>query len=169
VGVGEGLLAESMVSWGDTLRMIGLDMSHAHLKEAIKKLRGSRSFFAVCARGDLPPFKGGAFSRVVCINTLPNQPSWEEAAAVIQAMCVLVDRGGGLLFDLRNGRDPLICWADRFSTVSDPSTKRLPVRAYSFTRVEELLKSSGFRVKRKVAVCYPFWPIPSAYVIEAAR
>ncbi len=169
VGVGEGLLAESVVSWGKTAQMIGLDMSRANLRAAQKRIGGTRSFLAVCARGDLPPFKGGVFSRVICINTLHNQPSWEEAAAVIRAMCALADRGGSILFDIRNGRDPLICWAYRFSTVIDPSTKRLPVRAYSFRRVEELLKSSGFRVNRKVAVCYPFWPIPSAYVIEAVR
>ena len=169
VGVGEGLLAESMVSWGKTARMIGLDMSLTNLKAAAKRLGGSRSLLVVCARGDLPPFKSALFSRVVCINTLHNQPSWEEAAAVIRAMCGLVGRGGSLLFDIRNGHDPLIRWAYRFSTVIDPSTKRLPVLAYSLSRVEELLKDSGFRVSRKAPVRYPFWPVPSAYVIEAVR
>jgi ubiquinone/menaquinone biosynthesis C-methylase UbiE len=169
VGVGEGLLAEGLIARGTARGIIGMDVSRNNLAAARKRAGTSGPLLVVCARGDRPPFAPGSVGRVVCINTLHNQSSWEEVAAIVRAMCYLVAAGGSLVIDIRNARDPLISLAYRFSTMIDPSTKRLPVRAYRFGRVRRLLSENGFRVARKVRVRYPFWPIPSAYVIEAKR
>jgi 16S rRNA U516 pseudouridylate synthase RsuA-like enzyme len=57
----------------------------------------------------------------------------------------------------------------RFSRIIDPSTRRLEIHAYPYRRVKRMLKEHGFHIRRRIRVYYPFWFIPSAYVIEAAR
>ncbi|MBN2225022.1 MAG: class I SAM-dependent methyltransferase [Deltaproteobacteria bacterium] len=169
VGVGEGLLAREAVRGGITERFIGMDIDRDNLRRAQEKVGSHGAFFGMCGRGDVLPFVRSAFSRVICINTLHNQPSWSELESIVSAAGALVKEGGSLIFDIRNAWDPLISCAYRYSTVFDPSTKRLPVRAYRFGRVRRLLGQHGFRVVRKVGIYYPFWCFPSAFVIEARR
>jgi hypothetical protein len=63
----------------------------------------------------------------------------------------------------------LISTAYLFSTVIDPTTKRLPVNAYSISKVKRRLSELGFEIAKRAPVRYRFWPIPSAYVIEAVK
>jgi ubiquinone/menaquinone biosynthesis C-methylase UbiE len=169
VGVGEGLLAREVIRRRISGRIIGVDILCESLKRAGEKIGVPGTFVGVCAGGDVLPFKRSLFSRVVCINTLHNQPSWSEVESMVSAAGALVKEGGSLIFDIRNGWDPLISWAYRYSTVFDPSTKRLPVRAYRLGRIRGLLVRHGFRIVRKTGIYYPFWFLPSAFVIEARR
>jgi hypothetical protein len=123
----------------------------------------------LCARGDALPFKGEVFDRVICINTLHNQSSWAGVEEIVAGAGKLIRRGGSLIIDIRNGCDPLIGSAYRYSMLLDPSTRRLPVRAYRHGRLRELLARHGFRITGKIRIYYPFWFLPSAYVIEARR
>ncbi len=169
VGVGEGLLAREVIRRGIAGRLIGVDMLCESLKRARRKTGGAETFIGVCAGGDALPFKRSAFLRVVCINTLHNQSSWSEVESIVTAAGALVKEGGSFIFDIRNGWDPLISLAYRYSTVFDPSTKRLPVRAYRLGRMRDLLERQGFRIVKKIRIFYPFWCLPSAFVIEARR
>ncbi len=169
VGVGEGLLAEEAVARGGVQKLIGMDILRDNLKEARERIGTAGLFFGVCARGDALPFRPSAFAAVICINTLHNQPSWIEVEAVVAAAARLVREKGSLIIDIRNAGDPLISLAYRYSTVFDPSTKRLPVHAYRLGRVRRLLGRHGFRIVKKTRIYYPFWLFPSAYVIEARR
>jgi ubiquinone/menaquinone biosynthesis C-methylase UbiE len=169
VGVGEGLLAGEAMARGLAERLVGVDVVRENLRRAGRRVHTPGAFFGVCARGDVLPFRPFSFERVVCINTLHNQPSWAEVEAVVTAAGTLVREEGSLIIDIRNGWDPLISSAYRYSTLFDPSTKRLPVHAYRLGRVRRLLKALGFRIVRKTRIYYPFWCLPSAYVIEARR
>lgn len=179
VGVGEGLLAEAIIRGGAAKEVIGVDFSKSQLKAAGKRVVGDETegggvargsgLLAVMARGDALPFKKEAFDLAVSINTLHNQPSWDEASVLLRELCGAVHPGGGVVFDIRNGCDPLISTAYLFSTVIDPTTKRLPVNAYSISRVRKRLSELGFAIAKKAPVRYRFWPIPSAFVIEALK
>jgi ubiquinone/menaquinone biosynthesis C-methylase UbiE len=169
VGVGEGLLAGEVVARGIARKFVGMDILRDNLKEARKRIGTPGTFSGVCARGDALPFRPLAFARVVCINTLHNQPSWAEVEAIVTAAVRLVRQEGSLIIDIRNGWDPVISSAYRYSTLFDPSTKRLPVRAYRLGRLRRLLGRNGFRIVKKTRIYYPFWCFPSAYVIEARR
>ena len=169
IGVGEGLLAGEAIGRGIVKRFVGMDMARENLERARQRIGNPDAFFAVCARGDLLPFRPSSFAGVVCINTLHNQHSWSEVEAIVSAAGALVRNGGSLVLDIRNAADPLISGAYRYSTIIDPSTKRLPVRAYRLGRIRALLLLHGFRIERKVRVFYPFWFLPSAFVIEARR
>jgi SAM-dependent methyltransferase len=169
VGVGEGLLAREVIRRRIAGRLIGVDILCESLRTAGEKIGVPGAFAGVCAVGDVLPFKRCAFSMVVCINTLHNQPSWSGVESMVSAAGALVKEGGSLIFDIRNGWDPLISWAYRYSTVFDPSTKRLPVHAYRLGRIRGLLSRHGFRIVKKTGIYYPFWFVPSAFVIEARR
>lgn len=170
VGVGEGLLAEVLLRKGTFGRVVGIDNSWERLVETRVRISdlGSR-FLAVTALGGLLPFKRGSFGRMVCLNTLHNQQSWEGVRGIMDSACSLIGTGGLIVFDIRNAHDPLINLGYRFSKIIDPSTKVLPVKAYTIGRVRGLLRALGFKIARKKRIYYPFWPIPSAYVIEAKR
>ncbi len=169
IGVGEGLLAGDMVGRGTAERYVGMDIDRGNLKRARERIKRPEVFAGVCARGDVLPFAESSFLRVVCINTLHNQPSWSEVESIVAAAGALVENGGSLILDIRNAWDPLISAGYRYSTLFDPSTKRLPVHAYRPGRVRRLLTRHGFRVVTRIGVYYPFWFLPSAFVIEARR
>ncbi|MBN1573280.1 MAG: class I SAM-dependent methyltransferase [Deltaproteobacteria bacterium] len=179
VGVGEGLLAKSVIDGGSVRTLVGVDVLKQQLIEAGLRIRGdnpskdggifSGRLKVVVARGETLPFKEGAFNLAITVNTLHNQPSWDEASVILGAVCNVVRFGGSVIFDIRNRRDPLIYTAYRFSTIIDPSTRRLPVNAYSISRVKGRLTELGFDVVKKVPIRYRFWPIPSGFLIEAVR
>ncbi|GEM_PF-2321060 len=179
VGVGEGLLAKSVIEGGTVRTLVGVDVLKQKLIEAGLRIRGdnpsgdgpifSGRLKAVAARGETLPFRDKTFNLAITVNTLHNQPSWDEASDLLGAVCGAVRPGGSVIFDIRNGRDPLIRAAYRFSTIIDPSTRRLPVNAYSMSRVKRRLLELGFEVVKKVPIRYRFWPIPSAFLIEAVR
>ena len=179
VGVGEGLLAEAIIRGGSVKKIVGIDILKSQLIAARKKISGGGvfegdrvrggSFDTVMALGDTLPFRGETFDSVITINTLHNQPSWDEVSTLLGVVCSVVRPGGGVIFDIRNKRDPLISLAYRFSTVIDPTTKRLPVNAYSISKIRKRLAEMGFEIVKKVPVRYRFWPIPSAFVIEAVK
>jgi hypothetical protein len=162
-------VAGDMASQGRTRRMIGVDLSPQTLLAARRRVGDRMPFSVVCCRGDRLPFIEGKFSLVICINTLHNQGSWAEVVRMISAGCAQVGPGGRFVFDIRNGNDPLIRTAYRFSTLFDPTTKRLPVRTYRLKKVERVLNENGFRITGRARVRYPFWVLPSAYIIEATR
>jgi len=169
VGVGEGLLADAVKERGTFRRFFGVDISTQNLFLARKRLFDNRFYFGVCAMAHRLPFKQGGIERVVCINTLYNQHTWEEVWAIINELGLLTSDGGSFLFDIRNAWDPLITTIYRVSRIIDPSTRRLQIHAYPYRRVKKMLKKNGFIVKRRIPIYYPIWFIPSAYVIEAAR
>lgn len=174
VGVGEGLLADALIVNRTARRIVGIDFSKPQLAAAVKRIvaagaEGGCCLLPVMAVGDALPFKEEVFDLAVSVNTLHNQPSWDEASALLGELCGTVRPGGRVVFDIRNGGDPLISTAYLFSTVIDPTTKRLPVNAYSIHRVTRRLSELGFKITKRAPVKYRFWPIPSAYVIEAVK
>ena len=169
VGVGEGLLADAVKARGTFRRFLGVDISMQNLFQAQKRFYDDRFYFGVCALAHRLPFKRGAIDRVVCINTLYNQHSWEAVREIILELGLMTNDGGSFLFDIRNARDPLITTIYRISRIIDPSTRRLKIRAYSYRRVKKMLAEHGFVATRRIPVYYPFWFIPSAYVIEAQK
>lgn len=170
VGVGEGLLSCELIDRGFAEKVVGVDVSRGKLKEARGRFVGRDSVFVpIISLGDMLPIAQVSFERVICINTLHNQPSWEEVKPIVRAMCDVVGSNGSIVFDIRNGRDPLISTIYKFAPTLDPSTKSLPVRAYPLSRVKRLLRGYGFKIEKSVRVRYPFWFLPSAYVIEAKK
>lgn len=167
-------MADALIKSKAARRIVGIDFSKPQLSAAGKRAaassaKGGSCLLPVMAVGDALPFKDEAFDFAVSVNTLHNQPSWDEASALLGELCGVVRPGGRIVFDIRNGGDPLISTAYLFSTVIDPTTKRLPVNAYSISRVKRRLSELGLEVAKKAHVRYRFWPIPSAYVIEAVK
>ena len=169
VGVGEGLLADTVKERGNFRRFIGVDISTQNLILANKRLSDNRFYYGVCALAHRLPFKPGAIERVVCVNTLYNQNTWKEVRAIIIELGMLTNGDGSFLFDIRNARDPLITTIYRVSRIIDPSTRRLEIHAYPYRRVKKMLEENGYVVTRRIPVYYPFWIFPSAFVIEAQR
>ena len=164
------MLAHEVLKRGFVERVFGIDMMMGKLSDSRRRLVGMDSAFVpIISLGDTLPFARASFNTVICINTLHNQPSWAEVRPMVGAMCDVAGPHGSIIFDIRNARDPLISLAYRFAKTIDPSTKRLPVKAYPLFWVKELLEVYGFRIERKIRVRYPFWFVPSAYVIEAKR
>ena len=169
VGVGEGLLADAVKEKGAFRSFFGVDISTGNLFLARKRLSGDRFYHGVCALAHRLPFKPGAIDRVVCVNTLYNQHTWEQVKDIILELGLVTNDDGSFLFDIRNARDPLITMVYRVSRIIDPSTRRLQIHAYPYRRVRKMLEENGYVVTRRIPVSYPFWFIPSAFVIEARK
>jgi len=169
VGVGEGLLAEAVRDRKAFRRFYGVDISTWNLYLSKNRFAEDLFFAGVCALAHRLPFRSGNVERVVCINTLYNQRTWEEVRAIILELGRVTSENGSFLFDIRNARDPLITTIYRLSRIIDPSTRKLEIHAYPYRRVRKMLEENGYCVRRRRAVYYPFWFIPSAYVIEAQK
>jgi ubiquinone/menaquinone biosynthesis C-methylase UbiE len=170
IGVGEGILAEMLVTRRAATKVYGIDTKGDYLFRARARLKKfPDAFIPIMALGTAPPFGDGSFRRIVCINTLHNQPSCDEVSSILSKASALLSAEGTVVFDIRNAHDPLISIAYRWSTLFDPTTKVLPVRAYSKGMVKKELRRLGLRILMKRGIRYPFWPIPSAYVMVAKR
>jgi len=164
VGCGNALLfAEAGVRPG--LRRVGLDGDAALLVEGREVLADNGVSDACLVRGDAfrLPFRAGSADAVFLLNTLVNIPSDDLAERLLRGLMGVCGPGGRLVFDIRNGSNPVLRIRYALHNLREDFT----TRGHSLAWVRRLCAANGFEVVRAdpIGLRRVAW----AYLIEAVR
>jgi SAM-dependent methyltransferase len=164
VGCGNALLFAE-VGGGTVLRRVGLDGDLALLREARGVLADNGASGVRLVRGDAfrPPFRAGAADEVLLLNTLVNLPSDDLSEGLLRALMEVCRPGGRLIFDIRNGWNPIL----RVRYALHNLRADFTARTHSLARMRRLCAANGFEVVRAEPVG-PRW-MAWAYLIEAVK
>jgi ubiquinone/menaquinone biosynthesis C-methylase UbiE len=163
IGCGEGLFLVKVQNLRHK-HLYGIDPWEEVLKKA--KERVTASFF----RGDgyRLPFKDESFDEITILNLFYNLPDLSKMLSLMSEALRVCRKGGKIIFDYRNRRNPLIWLGYRTVKVHDPDIK-IPVNAYTRSEIRSFLRSSG--IER--ATYYPipgWWKVnPPTYVVEIIK
>lgn len=164
VGCGNALLfAEAGERVG--LQRIGLDGDAALLREGRGVMADNGVSGARLVRGDAfhLPFRAGAADIVLLLNTLVNIPSEDLTERLLNALMEVCRPGGRLIFDIRNGWNPLL----RVRYALHNLRGEFPTRTHSLARMRRLCAVNGLEVVR----AEPVGPrrMAWAYLVEARK
>jgi len=153
VGCGEGLFLADLANKNQELRISGVDNWNEMVikaRERIKKL-GISNVEVSCLASQKLPFLDNSFDVVVCINTLLNLHSINEVIQTIQELSRVVKKGGKVILDIRNSLNPIVLLKYKLAKYYD-STLKVPVEAYRFKVLQDILNDSGLSIKKKSPV-----------------
>ncbi|MFC1590733.1 class I SAM-dependent methyltransferase [Candidatus Omnitrophota bacterium] len=170
LGCGEGLFIIEAARRFPGMRITGVEISEDVLREAKRKVEAAGLKDINVARGsaDKTGFEDGAFSRVICLNMLYNLASKGALEAVIREMKRICNKGGSIIFDIRNRSNPIVRLAYRNAAAYDPECP-WPLNAYTLKEMEEMLKGCNMSIKRVFPVVNIFGLFPLAYIMEAVK
>ncbi len=164
VGCGNALLfAEAGEVAG--LRRIGLDGDAALLREARGGMTDNGIAGVRLVRGDAfaPPFREASADVVLLLNTLENIPSDDLTERLLRALMALCGPRGRLIFDFRNGWNPILRVRYVFHNLRTDFT----TRTHRLGRLRRVCAANGFEVVRAEAVG-PRW-MAWGYLVEARK
>ncbi|MCK4387908.1 MAG: methyltransferase domain-containing protein [Dehalococcoidia bacterium] len=157
------------------INIVGIDFSEGMLALLADRLMGLgaapewdtslRDRVHLC-RGLLErlPFRSELFDTVICINTLHNLPSKENARTVIIELMRVCKPAGELILEIHNRNNPVI--RRHFSRNCRPE---LPLIPYTLRELKGILNKEGFKIRRKVPIGFPLTIIAPFIVIRATR
>jgi SAM-dependent methyltransferase len=149
VGCGEGLLLRRLLKSDPRIKCFGIDLSHAQLREAEKKIAertGSKAGLAQ-ANAIRLPFGNNTFDRVTALNLMICMPTDHETDELIKEVSRVCKDGGRIIFDIRNVLSPLIYIKYKLAPLYDGTAGAL--RTYHPDRLEEKLEVAGLRVTKR--------------------
>jgi SAM-dependent methyltransferase len=164
VGCGNALLfAEA--GEGSDLRRVGLDGDLALLREARGVMADNGVSGVRLVKGDAfhLPFRAGAGDAVLLLNTLVNVPSDDLGERLLRGLMGVCRPGGRLIFDVRNGSNPLLWLRYAFHNLREDFT----TRTHGLAWARDLCAANGFEVVRAEPVG-PRW-MAWAYLVEARK
>lgn len=171
VGCGEGLFLTRLATEYPQLEIWGIDSSNIRLKDAqaqLKQLQLKNVNLSLQEAGQLD-FGAESFDRVVCINVIFNLQSRDTVSQVIQEFSRVCKKGGRLILDFRNAKNPLLYLKYKFAYVYDESVKTLPLKTYTLQDLQLLLNAAGFEIMHKVYIGFPVKKIAPAVILEAQK
>ncbi len=164
VGCGNALLyAEAGVSV--RLLRVGLDGDGDVLKEGREVMADNGISGVRLVRGDAfaLPFREGAADVVLLLNTLVNIPSDDLTERLLRGLMAACRPGGRVVFDFRNGANPLL----RLRYALHNRREDFTTRTHSLGRLRRFCADNGFEVVRADPVG-PGW-MAWGYLVEAVK
>ncbi|MCX5679916.1 MAG: class I SAM-dependent methyltransferase [Candidatus Omnitrophica bacterium] len=165
IGCGEGLLLAQLEKENAGLKLWGVDNDDIRLKAASTR-SGSFSLSNQDARK--LSFEDGYFDVIICVNVLFNMPSKDDVRQILSEMKRVCKKGGSIIFDIRNSKNPALALKYRFAGYYDDTLKGLPLKTYSIEEIEALLKDMGMEAVVKKFIGFNS-PIFSMAVIMEIR
>lgn len=163
IGCGEGLFLKRIPEYYNK-KLFGLDSWELIIRKA--KERVSASFFI--GEGDKLPFKDETFNEITILNLFYNLPHIDNIVSILKEASRVCKKGGKIIFDYRNKKNPLIWLGYRTIKIHDPDIK-IPVKAYTRREVRMLLKT--IEAERVNYYQIPsWWKVNSpVYLVEAYK
>ncbi|MBI3892155.1 MAG: class I SAM-dependent methyltransferase [Candidatus Wallbacteria bacterium] len=161
VGCGNGMLLELLSPSADA-GLYGADFSDRMLAGVRGRL--GRPPPLVQARAQELPVRDASLGAVACVNTIYNLPDAASLAIVLREFLRVLRRGGLVVFEIRNRRDPLT----RFLFHRGRSAQH-PLWMHDPAETRELLGGLGFQVERAVPVLIPWERLAPAVLFAARR
>jgi len=171
VGCGEGLFLVKLAEKYPHLNICGIDNWEAILEVAKERLEKKGFKNVTVSRADALslPLADQSFDLVVCINLVVNLPSEEHFRKCLRELDRICKKGGKIIFDVRNGDNPLLCLKYRLAKFYDETVKELPLKTYRLKKVLALLEEQDLDVLNVFRVGWPKNRFAPSLIIETKK
>jgi ubiquinone/menaquinone biosynthesis C-methylase UbiE len=166
IGCGEGLFLEQLSKENPGLKMWGVDNDDGRLKAASQR---SANFSLSNQDARKLSFEDGYFDAVICVNVLFNMRSKDDVSRTLSEMKRVCKKGGSIIFDIRNSKNPALALKYRLARYYDDTLKGLALKTYSIEEIEAILEDLGMKaaVKKLIGFNSPIFSV--ATVVEARK
>lgn len=165
VGCGEGLLLYHLSTIYKGKKLYGIDPWEGILDKAVNRVD---AFFSIGEGGYLP-FKDESFEEVTMLNLLMNMPDIKMVEMILKEATRVCKKGGKIIFDYRNAKNPLIWYSYRTIEKHDPDIK-VPVIAHNRRQIKKVINNAGVKSKVSYYSIPVWWAINSpACVVEVYK
>ncbi|MFC1599199.1 class I SAM-dependent methyltransferase [Candidatus Omnitrophota bacterium] len=171
VGCGEGLFLIALAGISKDAQIYGVDNWGEILQRAGEKKRKKKLKRIQLSQADAKrlPFKSKRFDAVVCINVIFNLKSWNATWRVLHEMVRVCNKGGSIIFDIRNTMNFPLYFKYKFAKYYDATVKDLPLKTYALPKITATLKKHNFEVVKRAPVGFPHNIFAPILIIEARR
>lgn len=168
VGCGEGLFLRQLAESVPGLKITGVDLRNDILNVARLMTSGQSSIELKEADAGKLPFADNYFSVVLSLNMLYNLASKQDVERVLSEMGRVCKKGGSIIFDVRNSRNPLLYYGYRWVKHYDSSCC-WPLKTYRLEEIGEISQRLNFRILRTIPIGFPLKRIAPVLLIEAVK
>jgi len=170
IGCGEGYLLESMLK-DKARRAVLFDNEEKMIRTAVSAYHPELKEVSFPVIGDARqfPFKSSVFDIAICINTFYNFPSRTDVSESIHQISRLLKPGGSIIFDVRNKANPFVKRAYQNARCYDPSIGDLPLNAYTFNEIKDILSQTELSINRTKGLVLPFKAIAPIILLEVIK
>lgn len=170
VGCGEGLFLAKLDLDDRGRKIYGVDNWNEILKKAYKRLRDGNieNVRLYQADASLLPFTDSFFDTVLCINVIFNLESGAIVEKVLKEIARVCRKGGYVIFDFRNKRNPFLNLKYRFAPYYDCTVKGLPLKTYNLEEMQIFLDRAGLKIRKQINVGFPKW-VPPIIILETEK
>jgi len=151
IGCGEGLFLTRLAEDRRDMEIWGIDNNRARLAEAKKRAaeKELKNIHLLSGEGARPPFGGGYFDVIICINTFFNMESADSVNRTLFQMRRLCKKNGRIIFDFRNSMNKMLVLKYRLARYYDETVMDLPLKTFELGYIESLIRDIGFKVISK--------------------
>jgi len=141
IGCGEGLFLTKLAASNRGAQLWGVDNDGDRLKAAEAKTNqlGFGNVKFLLEDATKLSLKDGYFDKVVCINVLFNLPSVDHVIKALGEMNRICKTSGRIIFDFRNGSNPLLWLKYSLARFYDETVRFLPLKTYTLRQIESIL------------------------------
>ena len=171
VGCGEGLFLIRLAKENSALEVWGIDNSNERLRRLEEKAKG-QNISNISLRYQEAPrlnFPDNYFDAVVCINVFFNMRSLGMVFETLKEMKRICKKEGRIIFDFRNGLNPLLKVKYGLAKYYDRTVKDLPLHTYTPGHIASIMKIIGLKVKRRYAIGFFIKLCAPIIIIEAKK
>lgn len=171
VGCGEGLFLAELASVNKNTQVYGIDNREGILQKADERLKekGIENVRLSQADATSLPFEDSYFDAVVCINVIFNLESKEIVRKVLGEIARVCKKGGRVIVDFRNSKNPFLYIKYRLAPYYDQTVKGLPLKTYNIEDMRFFSEKSGLKIIRQVNIGFPLQRIAPIIVLELEK
>jgi ubiquinone/menaquinone biosynthesis C-methylase UbiE len=171
IGCGEGLFLSRIAALNNELELYGVDPSEEMLGRARKRLKQKGIDTAKLIKQDASelPLPSSLFDMAVCVNVFFNLPSEGKVMSIMEEMARVTKKGGRVVVDIRNSRNPLVRLKYRLARYYDATVENLPLKTYSIDKMGSFMGKCGLKITRTVPIGFPGGGLAPIIVIEAEK
>ena len=170
-GCGEGLFLAELALGNKDIEIYGIDNRKEILEEAGRRFKENGIKNVILSRVDAGslPFEDCYFDTVVCINVIFNLESLDAVKKVISEITRVGKKGGRVIFDFRNSRNPFLYFKYKLAPYYDPTVRNLPLNTYSLKVIHRLLGKAGLKIISRKTVGFPIDAVAPIIILETEK
>lgn len=171
IGCGEGLFLLKLAKQNPEAEFWGIDNNPLRLEEIGQKCREENLKNINLSLQDSASLNFGDeyFDSVICINVFMNMESLKEVKRTLEQMKRVCKKSGKIIFDFRNGNNPLFLIKYGLARYYDRTVRNLPLNAYTQKQIESVLEELALEITDKKFIDSHIKWLAPVIVIEAKR
>jgi len=157
VGCGEGLFLLALAKENPGVQVLGIDNNTDRLELARQRTEalGLRNVRFLLSNAEDLSLKDNFFDVVVCINVILGLSSLAEVRKCLLEMMRVCRKGGVIIFDIRNSRNPLLRLKYTLAPFYDSTLKGISLKSYNLDEIVNLFPKDRLCVVKQVPLGFP--------------